>query len=188
MLCSKEELLVYKSFYESIQNGNVKPYDKELIDKLKTHKNKYDPNMDNYFDALCSSYSIGKSYLFSNYLMIFLDNKKYKLCEGYLSSFIDKKFKHTWIESDKEVLDVTFLGKWNKNEYYNIFKPVIEKENDYKDLKNLKENTIEVYKKSNGNFKYIDWYNYMKNNTISTQSMREDLKIKTFPVLTKKNE
>ena len=188
MLCSKEELVIYKKFYESIQNGTVKPYEEELINKLKMYRNKDDMYMKNYYDSLCSNLSSGKSFLFSHYLMLFLDNKKYKICNGYLSAFNGKKFSHTWIEGENEVYDVTFIGKWPKEKYYELFKPVVEIKEKVDSNEVFIKNNVLADKTSTLNASYVDWYNYMEKNTINTHALIEPLKVREYPVLTKKYE
>ncbi len=183
MLCSKEELEIYKRFYDDINNGTVKPYELELQNDLRNHTDKNNINVINYLSALCSSYGIGKCYLFSRYLMLFLDPNEYSLKEGYLDSFKDRKFNHCWIEGEEYVYDVTFIGKWPKEEYYKVFSPIVEESIDLR-----KDDEFQRMMKNNicsvdeyGTFCYVDWYNYMKNNTISFHSTREPLMIKEYP-------
>ena len=187
MLCSKEELVVYKKYYESVQNGIVKPYDDSIIKSLSIYKNIKDNKMNSYLESLCSTYSIGKSHMYSLYLMQFLDDKKFKVYNGYLSNLTDEKYSHTWIESDEEVYDVAFIGKWPKDVYYEIFNPIKknEVELDSEEYKNIKRNNT-IVKPNKNTLKYFDWYSYMNNNTVTTHAFNESLKSKDFPVLTKK--
>ena len=180
MLCDKEELKIYKKYVESIKNNVILPYDKELLFELNTHKNK-NIKMNSYLSSLCSENSIGKNIIYTRYLMLFLNKKEYKLYDGYLSSF-KSKFNHSWIESDKYVYDVTFIGKWPKNVFYEIFKPIkkeeinLDKDTEYNlALKNNIE-TKNTYKE----IEYFDWYNYMKNNTVNTRALSEPLQLKKF--------
>ena len=180
MLCDKEELKIYKKYVESIKNNMILPYDKELLFKLNTHKNK-NIKMNSYLSSLCSENSIGKNIIYTRYLMLFLNKKEYKLYDGYLSNF-KKKFNHSWIENDKYVYDVTFIGKWPKNLFYEVFNPVINEEiNLEKDIEyNLAvKNNIEVSNTLN-EMEYIDWYSYMKNNTLNTRAISEPLTLKKF--------
>ena len=80
--------------------------------------------------------------------------------------------------------DTTFIGKWPKEEYYEVFKPVIIKDVDLKydeEFQRMMKNNIASIDDTFNNFYYVDWYNYMKNNTINFHPIRENLKLVKFP-------
>ena len=183
MLCSKQDLEIYKRFKDNILCGEVKPYDEDLINYLNNFTDKNNENFNNYLEGLMSEYNVGKDSLFTKYLMLFLNQKEYKIHKGILSAFSDRRFNHDWIEGKNDVYDTTFIGKWSKEEFYNTFKPITEKivdlEND-SEFRMVKNNNIEVINTNNIDFSYIDWYRYMKNNTVSFHPEREALQIVSY--------
>ena len=181
MLCNEKDILVYKKIYDAFNSGEVKEYDNSLKISLCTHKNKNMDFVNSYMSALCSNHSIGKDTLFNRYLMLFLDDKKHKLYDGHLEYFT-KQFKHSWIENEEFVYDTSFIGKWPKELYYEIFIPVKEKEIDLesdKEFQILKEDNISVDSEI-VQMMYLDWYSYMNNNTLNTRALNEPLMLKKY--------
>ena len=180
MLCSLNDLKVYKEYYENILNGNIVSFEDELIMKLKCHKNKDDKTMKSFLNTILSYGNQGTSYLKCRYLMQFM-NSNYKLCDGYLNSF-DSTLFHSWIESEDKVYDTLFVGIWPKELFYEVMNPkitkVVDTTND-KEYLRIKEKTIET-KVDDSYFGYVDWYNYMKNNTINTRGFSHPLRLKKF--------
>ena len=179
MICSLNDLKVYKEYYDNILNGNIVSFNKELVDKLNTHKNIEHKNMSSYLKTILT-YSEATSYLKCRYLHQFMSSE-YVICDGRLNSF-DQKIYHSWIESNDKVYDTIFLGVWPKELYYKVMNPTIIKKVDSKkdeEYLRLKSKTIET-EPTNQEFGYYDWYNYMKNNTINTRSIVEPLRLKKF--------
>lgn len=180
MLCSLEDLKIYKEYYENVLNGNIFSYEDELIDNLRSHKNKDDIYMKSYLLTLLSYSNSSTSYLKCRYLLQFMDDD-YRVCDGVLTSFNDN-YHHSWIENDSKVYDPLFVGVWPKDLFYSIMKPqvfnVVDPKTD-EEYKRLKERTIEI-EPDKRDFGYIDWYHYMKNNTINTRALVEPLRLKRF--------
>ena len=179
MLCSLNDLETYKKYYENVLNGNIKPFEDKLINELSIHKNGQDGTDYSYLRKLMS-FKDSPSYIKCRYLIQFM-SEDYKVCDGYLDCF-DKEVFHTWIENKDKVYDAKFVGIWPKELYYEVMKPRIVKELDLnkdKEFLSLKEKTIEI-EKQNEEFGYIDWYGYMKNNTINTRGFIEPMRIKKF--------
>ena len=180
MLCSLNDLKKYKEYYENISNGNIAPFDESLVEALKTHKNKEDKSMKSYLSNLLSYHNGSTTYLKSRYLMQFLPSE-YKLCDGRLSGF-DGNFYHSWIESEDKVYDTYFVGVWPKELYYEVTKPIVsrvvdlEKDDEYL---RMKEKTVEI-EEERTEFGYVDWYSYMKDNTINTRGFLEPLRLRKF--------
>ena len=183
MICSEKDLEVYKKIKEYILDGKVKPYDELLQNELKTHTDKNNENFSNYLNALCSDYCVGKSYLLSRYVIQFLDKEKYHLMNGTYDAFDDKCDAY-WIENDDYVYDVVFTGKWPKKLYYDTFLPnkvnKIDLKND-KPLKRIEQGNIHTNNIEDNGFRYVDWYSYMKNNTIGFHSHYEALHCLEYP-------
>ena len=181
MLCNEKDILVYKKIYDAFNSGLVLEYDDNLKMNLCTHKNKNLKDMNSYMSDLCSNKSIGRDTIYSRYLMLFLDSEEYKIYDGHLDCFTGN-FKHSWIENEMYVYDTSFIGKWPKELYYEIFFPVKEKEIDLsrdKEYQFLKKDNISVDKEII-EMQYHDWYSYMKNNTISTRALSEPLMLKKY--------
>ena len=142
MLCSSNDLKKYKEYYENILNGNIVSFDEELINKLKTHKNKSDKSMKDFMSAIVSYSNGGSTYLKSRYLKQFL-NDEYKVCDGYINGFEEPLF-HSWIENDEVVYDILFIGVWPKELYYQVMNPVVTKVMDENDKEYLRiiSNTV----------------------------------------------
>ncbi len=181
MLCSKEDIKVYEKIDNMIENGEIESYDEDIVDFLNTHSNNGESS---YIEELCSTSGAKYNFKFSRYLMIYLKDKGAKLKEGTLSSLRDGKFDHYWIELDDCVYDTTFIGKWDKDSFYDVLYPINIQEVDLdKDIdfilynKNDKKISCEEYKE----LEYLDWYRYNKNNTISVFPLTESLKMKKFP-------
>ena len=180
MLCSKEEIKVYEGVNNRIQNQDVLPYEDELIEFLNTHS---DDNESSYMDKLCSYRSIGLDYRFSRYLLLYLEKFGGKLIDGRLDAFTSGKFNHCWVEVDDSVYDTTFIGKWNKDDYYSLFGVTQAKEVDVDndvDFKIFKSKNHEFTPEEVKPLSYFDWYSYQKNNTISVFPLSESLKIVEF--------
>ena len=165
MELARKSLPIFEKVNEYTDEGIVVPYDDYLIKYLSTHTNK-DYKYDNYLDLLCSTRSMGNCYTYARYLALGMKGD-YQLCEGNLSSLYDGYFPHAWVENDKYVYDVAFIGKWPKEVYYKLFNPIdvkiIDLENDKKFTK-YKNNSIEAINKAECPFlKYIKWYGYMSN-------------------------
>ena len=181
MLCSKNDLEIYKKYIEGIKNNIILPYDEELVIELNTHNNGKHDYFKSYLDFLCSINNKGNDIVLSRYLIMFLDKKEYKLFDGVLGNF-EKEFKHSWIEGKEFVYDTTFIGKWPKEFYYEVFNPINKKEIDLskdKEYLNFVNNNV-IVNNTGKEMTYIDWYSYMKNNTLNTRALNEPLMLKKF--------
>lgn len=161
---SEENLAVYEEINKFIRDGFVKPYEDSLLLFLANHTEKWTKHSKSYFELLTSTYSIGKCDMFARYLALGME-QPFHLYKGKLGSLYDGKMQHEWIETEDYVYDVTFIGKWPKDLYYHLFKPVVETEinleND-KEYLEYKSNTIEVTAVDQMPLlKYIDWHCYM---------------------------
>ncbi len=179
MLCSLNDLKVYKEYYDNVLNGNIVSYDENVIKNLATHKNKEDERMKSFLSNILS-HSGNTSYLGVRYLIQFLSDD-YKIVDGYLNCF-DSELYHSWIESDDKVYDTLFVGVWPKDLFYKVTSPSVirvidpKKDEEYKRIKNK---TIEVLEDKK-EFGYIDWYNYMKDNSINTRALTYPKRIRKF--------
>ena len=164
---SEENIAIYLKINEYVKDGTVVPFENSLLNYLATHTDASNDNVEfNYLNALNSTYSISKCYLFTRYLALAM-NKPFRLCEGKLTSLYEGEFQHAWIETDDSVYDVAFIGKWPKSVYYDLFQPVVEKDvnlDDDKEYNHYKRNNIKATIPALVPvLKYIDWYRYMRN-------------------------
>lgn len=163
-MTNNKDLKIYQKINEYIVEGLVIPYDDDILYFLDTHTDINNKYIKSYLSGLKSTYSISKCYRFARYLALGI-NKKFHLYEGKLSKLSDSDFTHAWIETDNYVYDVSFIGKWPKKLYYQLFQPQVEKEidlnNDEKYLE-YKKNCQEIQNSNNHVLQYIDWYNYMR--------------------------
>lgn len=162
--CSKSDLQIYKKINDLVNDYLVTPFEDELLYFLATHTDKNNKNITSFLEGLKSTYSISKCYRFARYLALGI-NKPFHLYEGKLSNLCNGDFPHAWIETDEFIYDVSFIGKWPKDIYYQLFNPVIEEEidlnNDPKYLE-YKSDCVEIHPQEESFFlKYIDWYTYM---------------------------
>ena len=134
------------------------------------------------YQQICFQYSL-HYYLEENgelYHKEFLSDD-YKIVDGYLNCF-DSELYHSWIESDDKVYDTLFVGVWPKDLFYKVTSPSVirvidpKKDEEYKRIKNK---TIEVLEDKK-EFGYIDWYNYMKDNSINTRALTYPKRIRKF--------
>ena len=180
MLCSSNDLKIYREYYDNVLNGNIVPFEEEVVEGLRNHKNKEDKSMRSYLNSILSYSNGSTSYLKCRYLAQFLP-KGVKICDGNLDGF-EKKFSHSWIENEEKVYDPLFVGIWPKELYYEVMKPtvnnIVDLEKDEEFLR-IKSKTVET-KDENAEFGYFDWYSYMKNNTINTRGFLEPLRLKKF--------
>ena len=180
MLCSSEDIKIYEEIDNMIKNGSIVPYDEDVITYLNTHSNY---GKGSYMDQLQSLDCARLNSKYSRYLMIYLEKKGAILCDGKLS-LRNGKFSHYWIELDDSVYDTTFIGKWDKQDFYSLFNPkdvrVVDLDKDV-DFKIYKKNDKPISCDEIKELKYIDWYRYNKNNTISVFPLRESLKYESFP-------
>lgn len=162
---NKEDLIIYQKINECISEGLVTPFEDDLLDFLANHTDKDNNNIKSYLSGLKSIYSISKCFRFSRYLALGM-NQPFHLYEGRLNKLNNGDFPHALIETEDYVYDVSFIGKWPKKLYYQLFQPVIEKEIDLEhDEKYLeyKSNTIETQIQDEiPLLQYIDWYNYKR--------------------------
>lgn len=181
MLCSNDEIKVYEGVNTRMLNQDVEPYEEELVEFLNTHS---DDNESSYMDKLCSYQSVGLDFRFSRYLLLYLERFGGKLYSGKLGAFTSERFNHSWVEVDDSVYDTTFIGKWNKDDYYALFGVTGEKEIDIDndvDFKIYKSKNHEFVPEELKSLSYFDWYSYKKNNTVSVFPIREQLRIVEFP-------
>ena len=122
MLCSSNDLKVYKEYCENVLNGNIVSYEDGLIKELNSHKNKDDKSMLSFLKSMQSFHGCS-IYLKARYLKQFLSDE-YKICDGFLTCFDEKQF-HSWLESDDKVYDCLLVGVWPKELYYKVLKPVV---------------------------------------------------------------
>ncbi len=179
MLCSLNDLKIYKGYYDNVLNGNIISYEDSVINNLATHKNKEDKGMKSFLSTILSHNS-SSTYLCTRYLMQFL-NPEYKIVDGYLKSF-DAPLYHSWIESEDKVYDTLFVGVWPKELFYEVTKPEIIRVVDSKkdeEYKRIISKTIET-KEDKSEFGYVDWYNYMKDNSINTRALTYPKRIRKF--------
>ncbi len=166
---SKENLAIYQKINTFIEQGLVIPFEDNLLFFLASHTDLENKKITNYFSALDSNYSISKCYRFTRYLALGMD-QPFHLYEGKLGSLYNGEFTHAWIETKDSVYDVSFIGKWPKELYYQLFQPIIEKdinlESD-KDYTNYKKNNTEVSPPVDFPLlQYINWYEYMRKASI----------------------
>ena len=156
--------IILHKINQLIDASIIVPYDDYLLKFLATNTNSSIKEManTNYFDSLRSNYSLDKKGTFSRYLALGM-REPFKLCTG-LFSVQDSDEKHTWIETEEFVYDVSFIGKYPKTLYYELFKPTdietvdLEKDPDFKEYKCA---NVEVEKNDNDyNLKYFNWYIY----------------------------
>lgn len=179
MLCSLNDLKVYKGYYDNILNGNIISYEESVINDLATHKNKEDKDMKSFLSTILYN-SSSSTYLCTRYLMQFLSGE-YKIVDGYLNSF-DTPLYHSWIESEDKVYDTLFVGVWPKKLFYEITKPTINKVVDSEkdeEYKRITSKTIET-KEDKNEFGYFDWYSYMKDNKINTRALTYPKRVRKF--------
>lgn len=165
-----QKMQVYKKINSAVEEKKVTSYDQELMNFLVTHKDLSNDKITNYYDSLQSTYSISKCYRFIRYLALGLDIEQIKVCEGYLASLSgntpDTKFTHCWMELSDSILDTSFIGKWEKETYYDLFQPEIKKEINLKEDENYqtyRQKTVSVSGKVREEMHYIDWYQYYQN-------------------------
>lgn len=164
MKYASNDIEIFEKINGLIVEGMIVPYDDYLLEFLANHTNCRDRRMikSNYLDTLCSTYSVGENPLFTRYLALGMRGE-FKLCTGTFNA-VDTSNKQYWIETEEFVYDVSFIGKYPKALYYELFKPVnievIDLEKDY-DFKNIK-NTQAKEKKDTYYLKYFDWHLYMK--------------------------
>lgn len=166
----KEDLKIYRQILEYCREGVVVPYDDYIIEFLATHRDASNSNIKtNYLDALNSTYSISKCYRFARYLSLCIKDG-FVLNEGKLSTLYKGDFPHSWIETEDSVYDTAFIGKWPKDVYYDLFKPVVEKVIDVasdKQCIQFRNCTVLSDERSLSPFlSYINWYSYMSNRFI----------------------
>lgn len=166
----REDLPKYKQIVEYCAEGVVVPFDDYIIEFLATHRDASNSNIKtNYLDALNSNYSISKCYRFARYLSLCIQDG-FVLNEGRISTLYKGEFPHSWIETEDSVYDTAFIGKWPKDLYYDLFKPVVEKvidvETDEQCIQ-FRNCTVLSKEKSEMPFlSYINWYSYMSNRFI----------------------
>lgn len=164
MKYTSNDIEIFEKINGLIVEGMIVPYDDYLLEFLANHTNSRDHRMikSNYLDTLCSTYSVGENPLFTRYLALGMRGE-FKLCTGTFNA-VDTPNKQYWIETDEFVYDVSFIGKYPKALYYELFKPVnievIDLEEDYH-FKNIK-NTQAKEKKDTYYLKYFDWHLFMK--------------------------
>lgn len=181
MLCSKEDIKVYEGFDTLIKNGDIRPYEEDLVEFLNTHT---DFSGESYIDQLTSTSSTKLNFKLARYLMIYLKDKGALLMDGKLSTLRNGNFEHYWIEQGDSVYDTTFIGKWDKGDFYDLFKPTdievvdLDKDIDYElFVKNNRVIPCSEYKE----LEYFDWYRYNKNNTINVFPIAERLYTCKYP-------
>lgn len=70
------------------------------------------------------------------------------------------------MELSDSILDTSFIGKWEKETYYDLFQPEIKKEINLKEDENYqtyRQKTVRVSGKVREEMHYIDWYQYYQN-------------------------
>lgn len=159
-----KDIKIFERINELIAECKIMPYDDYLLEFLANHTDVQNSSMikTNYLDALCSTYSVGKNPKFSRYLALGM-KEPFKLCTGTFNS-VSVANKQTWIETEEFVYDVSFIGKYPKALYYELFEPInvetIDLNDDY-DFKNIK-NIETKEKKGTYYLKYFNWHLYMK--------------------------
>lgn len=159
---------MYKKVNKNIISGSILPYEEDVISFLSSHGNGTDLN--SYLELLCSNESIGKVSTYIKYLALAFINiqKPFKINEGKLNLYKpDRDVTHTWIEVDDWVYDVTFIGKYPKELYYELFEPVSKKEVDIESdekLQEIKKLVVTLPQKESQHLQYPDWYEYFEIN------------------------
>lgn len=178
-----QKMQVYKKINSAVEEKKVTSYDQELMNFLVTHKDLSNDKITNYYDSLQSTYSISKCYRFIRYLALGLDIEQIKVCEGYLVSLSgntpDTKFTHCWMELSDSILDTSFIGKWEKETYYDLFQPEIKKEINLKEDENYqtyRQKNSKCFWKSkrrNALYRLVSILSKCFSNTIFTSSRME---------------
>lgn len=161
---SFKELEAYKKINKNIISGLILPYEEDIVTFLSSHGNGIDSN--SYLELLCSSESVAKADTYINYLALaFINmNKPFKIYEGKVNLYKpDRDVTHTWIEVDDWVYDVTFIGKYPKELYYELFGPESKKEVDIESNEKLQEarkSMVLLSRKSSQHLQYPDWHEF----------------------------
>lgn len=165
---SEEDLAIFQKINIYIEEGIVTSFEDDLLHFLASYTD-LENKKPNYLNALNSNYSIGKCYRFARYLALGM-SQPFHLYEGKLGSLYQGKFTHAWIETKDSVYDTSFIGKWPKKLYYQLFQPIVEKdinlESDESYIKYKNNNTEASSKDNFPLLMYVNWYAYMTDASI----------------------
>lgn len=162
---TNNDIMIYRMINEYVDKGLITPFEDNIIEFLATHTDQNNKNISNYLDGLNSNYSISKCYRFSRYLALAMD-KPFHLYEGRIGNIQNGDCPHAFIETDNDVYDVTLIGKWPKELYYDLLNPIVETVVDLNSDERYQEyqkNTVEALNRNTQlALKYINWYTYMR--------------------------
>lgn len=134
-------------FKKYIEEDKIKPYEQELIDKLRSYNYKGIPLS---IIVLCFDACNGNCYATSVFLTSGMD--KFKLVHGNINIYPKNNYhNHSWIEKDDFVYDSTDGFKYEKELYYKLYEAESVVTYDEENCKNYNfyQDMIQQYDEAN---------------------------------------